>query len=128
MDRRLISSNFFEDAAYREIEVHIRSIFLQGVAHLNISEIPKDLGALTPEILKIRTASNKMEVEPIDLWINHVLGLKASRIIMGVDTENQLINNITRIKNLIEKPLNYDYAELADLPDKFLDPSMWVHQ
>jgi aryl-alcohol dehydrogenase-like predicted oxidoreductase len=128
MDRRLISSNFFEDAAYREIEVHIRSVFLQGIAHLNISEIPKNLGALTPEILKIRNASNRMEVEPIDLWINHALGLKASRIILGVDNENQLINNIGKIKNLIDRPLNYDYAELADLPDQFLDPSMWVHE
>ncbi len=128
MDRRLVSRNFFEDAASRGIEVHLRSVFLQGVAHLDVSEIPKTLGALTPEILKITNAAKQLEVEPIDLWINHALGLKVSKIILGVDNENQLITNIKRIGNLIEKPLSYDCAELSELPDQFLDPSLWVHE
>lgn len=128
MDRRLLSRNFFEEAANRGIEVHLRSVFLQGVAHLDVSDIPKSLGALIPEILKIKSAAKQMEVEPIDLWINHVLGLKVSNIILGVDNENQLITNIKRIGNLIEKPLYFDLTELAELPDQFLDPSMWAHR
>jgi aryl-alcohol dehydrogenase-like predicted oxidoreductase len=128
MDRRLMTRNFFEEAANRGIEVHLRSVFLQGVAHLGVSEIPKTLGALTPEILKITAAAKQLEVEPIDLWINHALGIKVSKIILGVDNENQLITNIKRIENLIEKPLSYDYAELSELPDQFLDPSLWAHE
>lgn len=95
-------------------EVHVRSVFLQGLFFLDVKHLPLKLIPLTPYILELQRIAKLVGINISDLALAYVKNQKGiDSIIIGVDSANQLEKNFfssnyeldENIKDLINKIL-----------------------
>ena len=124
------------------VEIHVRSIFLQGILFLNptdtnyqkvISRIPNG-EQLAKYLNKLQQVQDELNLTRCQLLISIILSQDwISGIIMGVDNIQQLRENIKTFKlanvsknrkqleNKLKNLLNF----CKDIPDSILDPRLW---
>jgi len=108
-------------------EIHVRSVFLQGLYFMNNKKLPKKLWPLKKYLDSIDSICRKFNVSIGELALNFVNENKfIDKIIMGVDSSIQLNQNIQMIKNWdnkndINKLINKIIVEEQDL----LSPINW---
>ena len=82
------------------IEIHVRSVFLQGLYFIDNKRLPNDLEPLRKYLVKIESLCFKFNVSVGELALNFVNSNKfVDKIIIGVDSVSQLDQNIQMIKN-----------------------------
>ena len=125
LDQRLLRLGFFKKANELGIEVHVRSLFLQGVAFIGIEELPPSMRALAPKLSMIEKLAAENSIAPAVIWLDFASRLVASRLILGCEKKIQLAKNLERILDLPIDPVIYQSLEVDDLPNNILDPSLW---
>ena len=107
----------------RGIEVHTRSAFLQGLFFKN--KMPDKLSLLQPYINVLHELSRKHSLSISELALNYCLNQPLiDKVLIGVDTENQLNENINSIKKINCETI-YKINEI-DIKDKqLLNPALW---
>jgi aryl-alcohol dehydrogenase-like predicted oxidoreductase len=108
-------------------EIHVRSVFLQGLYFMNNKKLPEKLLPLRKYLDNIDCICRKFNVSIGELALNFVNENKfIDKIIMGVDSSTQLNQNIQMIKNWdnnnnINKLINKIIVKEQDL----LSPINW---
>ena len=108
-------------------EIHVRSVFLQGLYFMNNEKLPKKLLPLKKYLDCIDSLCKKFNVSIGELALNFVNENKfIDKIIIGVDSSTQLNQNIQMIKkwdnkNDINKLINKIIVKEQDL----LNPINW---
>jgi len=123
VDRRICTSGWLEKLYNSGVEVHVRSIFLQGLLLMRSDKRPKkfnewhELWRHWDDWLKLNSLS------PIEAAMKFVLSNKhISRIVVGVDSPNQLLEIIESTKN--DLSLLFP-KELSTESERLLNPSNW---
>jgi aryl-alcohol dehydrogenase-like predicted oxidoreductase len=81
-------------------KIHVRSVFLQGLYFMDIKNLPQNLLPLKKYLINIETICDEFNVSIGELALNFVYENKLiDKIIIGVDSSNQLNQNIQMIKN-----------------------------
>lgn len=76
-------------------EVHIRSVFLQGLYFMDLSNLPKKLQPLKPELLKVQEICKMFEIPIASLALNFAIqNDNIDKVLIGVDNVLQLKENI----------------------------------
>ena len=76
-------------------EVHVRSVFLQGLYFLDLSNLPKKLQPLKPELLKFQEICKMFDISTASLALNFVIqNDNIDKVLIGVDNMLQLKENI----------------------------------
>lgn len=89
-DRRLESSGMLARLKENDIEVHTRSIFLQGVALMDPQSVPPHLLGLKPTIERFHAWAGEMGESPVAAALAHVLATPGvDRVIVGTDSLSQ---------------------------------------
>ena len=126
LDQRLVRRGFFERAGDRGVEVFVRSIFLQGVAHLRPEELPSHLIDLAPVLRSIRAWATDHGQPPAAPYLHFARLLPAS-VLIGVERPAQL-EEILRTW-LGPMPAADVFQALTgavpDLDARLLTPSRW---
>jgi len=104
----------------KKIEIHLRSIFLQGLLLKNKDQIPKKLNKLKKHLSKIEKIIKINKLNKISACINHALNCKPDKIILGVNSKKQL-DDILKIK--IKK---FSIVKLNVIEKKLIDPLHWL--
>ncbi len=99
----------------KKIEIHARSIFLQGL-------LLKESYQLPPELKKLKTQWKKFEKDLIRLKLTHyeaclnfVINFKVDKIILGVNDKNQLKEFLNFNKKKLKVPFLYvKYSKLIN--------------
>lgn len=126
LDLRLLRQEFFPRARELGRTVHVRSVFQQGVAHLDPNTLPPGLGALAGPLRQIRKAAAELGVTPRTLFLGFAREfLPGAHPIVGCQTEAQLEELLT--------DWNDDRVEVAALAPlvgalptlEAIDPSHW---
>ena len=82
------------------VEIHARSIFVQGLIFMNDNQIPKKLNLLKEPLFKLRKISNQNKIDLEDLAVKFVLSNNyIDKIVFGVDSIEQLKRNLILFKN-----------------------------
>ena len=123
VDRRLVDSGLLSRLKEFGIEVHIRSIFLQGLLLLNPADIPpqfhrwNDLWRVWNNWLK------DVKLTPVEACLAYPLSLKGiDRIIVGADNSEQLL----QIIELVEKIQTLDeLPSISSTCEDLINPSRW---
>lgn len=110
----------------QHVEIHIRSVFLQGLFFKDVDSLPAKLLPLRPYLsdLKNFCMSNRLTVEALTL--NYVLhNPNIDGVIIGVDSADQLIKNINSIWD--KYPSNMlDFVHSLHIKEKdLLYPTNW---
>ena len=120
-DQRLNTSGMFNYLNRKNIEIHIRSVFLQGLILKSFNKIPKKFTFYKNYWVKLKKFIEKKKISKLDLCMNFVLGKKEiSKATIGFDNFKQLREilktkkiNITNLKSL------------AVLDEILITPNLW---
>ena len=94
-DQRLSRGGFFAECRRRERLVFVRSVFLQGVAHLGPDAVPAYLTDLRRPLTAAREWADSRHAAPALAFLAFAAGLDGARILLGCETVVQLQENLT---------------------------------
>ena len=113
-------------ARERNIEIHTRSAFLQGLFFIAPNELPGKLLPLKPYLETIRFEVSKRNITINDLALNYNLQQALiDKVLIGVDNVEQLQQNLTSMSEEIDTDLMalIDSIEVKEL--NLLNPVNW---
>ena len=121
-DDRLRRSGWLERLVARGTEVHVRSIFLQGLLLMPPEKVPPYFGMWRGRLAAWHAWVAAQGLEPTEACLRHVLAIKGiSRIIVGCDSLEQL-------RGIVEcsagRPLPAP-PDLASDDEGLVNPAMW---
>ena len=122
LDRRLETSGWASRLKSENVELHVRSIFLQGLLLMPPDGIPTRFSNWNPELEAITDWAQREGVTQAEASIGCALALNsADRVIVGVDGVNQLEELIKASKRgALSVPM-----ELACQDERLVDPTQW---
>ncbi|NLD95021.1 MAG: aldo/keto reductase [Fibrobacter sp.] len=123
-DQRLIQSGHLSLLKKRNIEIHARSIFLQGLMFLDASKLDTFFNTAKPSIIRLNehAALNNLTISQIALGFVKNLS-EIDTMLMGVNTVEQLTRNINDYNYSIDNC--FDYSAFAISEESILNPSKW---
>jgi len=125
-DRRF--ERYFDGMRKRKIEIHARSIFLQGLIFKKPSELDKNFQPLRNNLEKLYSISEKSKIPPYALCFNFVSFNKyISRVIVGIDNLRQLNEHIYQVSHFCARFKKF-YPALNGLNlrnEKIIVPVYW---
>ena len=122
LDRRLVDSGMFRILQDRDVEIHARSVFLQGLLLMGMQNRAskfdrwKDLWKIWHEWL------NDNQITALEAAIRYAISIpEISKVIVGVDTKDQLKEIITASDGILPNIPTELYTNDVNL----LNPSNW---
>ena len=120
-DRRLDESGWLQRMSEENVEVHIRSIFLQGLLLMGEGQRPEKFSKWRSLWCEWDDWLSKNEIEPVQAAISCALSDKRiSRVVVGVDSLEQFKNIISAANNIGRFPENFHITDT-----RLLNPSEW---
>ena len=104
----------------RKIEIHARSIFLQGLLLKNKNNLPKKIIKLKDDWSFIDESLNKIKVSRFSACINYVLNFKIDKILIGINDLKQL-DEILKFKRISKKVPFFSIKK-----KNLIDPVYWL--
>ena len=122
-DQRLVNTGWLKKLKKRKIEVHARSIFLQGVLLLKHNQLPKDLRKFNKCWIKLENWLKKNKFSSLQACLSYVFNeKKLDGIVVGCNNKNQLKKIIKLKKNKID----FYIPDLNIKNKKLIDPRNWI--
>lgn len=125
LDQRLLASGHLELLKERGAEVHVRSVFLQGLLLMPLSEVPGYFEPVRPLLASLHHAARAQ-----GLTVNQA-ALAFVRDLPHVDTVLVGLDNLAQFRSCIEdfgRDSRFDAAGLASNDPRFVNPSRWKLQ
>lgn len=122
-DQRLIRYKDIISLKNRKIEIHVRSIFLQGLLLKRAEKIPNYFNFWKKEFLNFEIFSKKLKISKLKLCINFIKQQKLiDMVVIGVEDKKQ-IQLIHKQFNKKSRKIDYDLFNQID--NKLILPYMW---
>lgn len=123
LDRRLIESGWLFRLADQGIELHVRSIFLQGLLLMNPVERPKKFDQWLPLWNKFDDWINQSGITRLQACLRYALSFpEISKVIIGVDSLSQL----TEIFTAANSPTLQIPDKIRTDDPNLLNPARWA--
>lgn len=124
LDQRLVRDGTLERLAEQGVEVHLRSVFLQGLLFLSREDLPPALAHAGPRLSRIRRALAEAGADPLQAALAFALDRpEASAAIVGVTSAAEL-RAIVAASHQPSPRLDWAALSLDDLTA--LDPRAWA--
>jgi len=128
-DQRFIADNFLQRLNRKNIEIHARSIFLQGLLFLEENNIPPKMNKFKDYILKLNEISLKYDLSKEEIALLFVNTInEIDKVIIGVEKIDQLRRNV----KILSKSESFDKTRtFINFKDFFIkdtniiDPRRW---
>ena len=122
-DQRLIRDKDIISLKNRKIEIHVRSIFLQGLLLKRAEKIPNYFNFWKKEFLNFEIFSKKLKISKLKLCINFIKQQKLiDMVVIGVEDKKQI--QLIR-KQFNKKSRKIDYDLFNQIDNKLILPYMW---
>jgi uncharacterized protein len=126
LDNNSLRGVAIKKAKQAGFEIHTRSVFLQGLFFKSANEIPGNLRVLGPYLEKLKTISEKHNVELEDVALQYaVTQNNIDNVLIGVDTQQQLDRNLHALSSSISKGVMDEVNHIKVKEAEYLNPSAW---
>ncbi len=117
---------FFKKLKEQNVEIHTRSIFLQGLFFKNTEELSQGLSVLKPYLQKIQDYCKESNIAMEHLAMNYVLSkTEIDGVLIGIDSVKQLQSNIDKLGYAITDK-DIDFINSVVVTEKeILNPVNW---
>lgn len=123
-DRRFLDSEVIEKCKNHQIELHARSIFLQGLLLLEQAEIPKKFLNFSDELGLWHKFLAENNLTPLQACLAFVLTQQElSKIIFGIDSLEQLMEITSATSEFTDMKIKF--SENIILNNNLIDPRLW---
>lgn len=128
LNQEIAHTGLLEELKKRGVEIHVRSIFLQGLTFITPDELDKYFEPVKSKLIEFHSDCSKLNIPPAQMALSYILSLpQVDKIVMGVNSKQQLIENINLL-NAIDLSHEIDFNKY-DLEDsKYTDPRLWQLQ
>ena len=117
---------YFDILKNKGVEIHIRSIFLQGLYFKNINRLSKPLLELSKPLLELQLICKKYSISILELALGYVAhDLRIDFGTVGIETPNQLKEIIIASKTKLSKGIIEEVRKIEIKEKKLLNPSYW---
>ena len=123
IDKRILTTGWFDKLKVRGIETHVRSIFLQGLLVNKLIYKKPYFKKWKQKISDWFISLDNNNISPIDYCLNDLLNCEFDKIIIGVNNFENLKEIINFKKININKMLNLKINDL-----KLIDPRKWKNE
>ena len=109
------------------VEIHVRSVFLQGLYFMNLEKLPNKLSPLKSQLQKLHSCCNTHNVEIGSLALNYVVSNpNIHKVVIGIDSSLQLQQNINAIENWHHNQQLLDCVNDINIENvELLNPANW---
>lgn len=120
-DQNISKKKAISDLKKKNIEIHVRSIFLQGLLLKKKLNLPKKLKKLYNLIIRWQIWLKKNKIDPVDACLACVLQNKdIDKLVIGFDT----IDNFNDVINFKKPKINMNNFKVK-INQNLLDPRKW---
>lgn len=128
IDQRMETSGTLQKLKEHGFTTFSRSTFLQGVYALDPGELPSKFKRLETIISRLCTLLERYKLHPLEAALPFVASVgHIDSVVIGVDTSEQLMANIARLKCFIPRELITELqANFASVEDVVVNPSRWL--
>lgn len=121
-DQRLIQDGTLTKLESENIEVHIRSIFLQGLLVMPAEKRPAWCKGHEASFAKLALYARELKISQLELCWRFAFSFpEIARVVFGVQSPDEL----THLLGLSRQPLEISMADLAQSDQNLIDPSEW---
>ncbi len=121
-DQRLVRDGHLSELKKQGIEIHIRSVFLQGLLLMAPEDVPEHLETALPYLVRLRQDVERSGISPHEAALGFVGSIaEINCVLVGVDSRRQLLENITAFKAGANLP--FETYAIAD--EHIVNPSLW---
>jgi aryl-alcohol dehydrogenase-like predicted oxidoreductase len=121
-DRRLVNSGWLKRLAEQEIEVHVRSVFMQGLLLMSPDNRPSKFKKWDSLWNSWREWLKKVELTPLEVCLSYALNqLEINRVLVGVES-------LVQFKEILQAVS----CKLVDIPEELqcgdielVNPALW---
>jgi len=125
LDNRLEHSGWLDKLHKRKIEVHTRSIFLQGILISDMEKLPTSFLKWSNVFKNWKMFVNETELSPLEICLkNSFQNKKISKIILGIDNQSQLYTILNHIKKFKKDDILIP-DEIRSNDEYLINPSKW---
>ncbi len=122
-------SSYLEGLQNRGVEVHVRSVFLQGLFFKTQNNLHPHFNSIQDKIEKLHSLSTKENIPISSLCIHFALQHhNINKVVIGVDSVENLQENVEAITHADEQKIQKICAQLANLrceDEKIILPTHW---
>ena len=119
-DQRLITKRYYQILKSKKIEIHVRSIFLQGLLLNKKTFELNNLMKLKKKINFLHKFGKLNNMKVIDLCMTFVTKYKINKFIIGFDN----LKNLKDVLNF-KKIYKIDFKKFSIEDEKLIDPRYW---
>lgn len=124
-DQRLIQSGTIRELKKRNIEIHVRSAFLQGIIFLPLKSLPDSIHGFTPALSSLIEYSAEIKKTPAQVALSFLTQQsEVDKIICGVNSLQQLQELVETMSCLPIVDQN-DFDVFAVNDEALLNPTNW---
>ena len=123
LNQEFIHSGWIKRLKKMKIQIHIRSIFLQGLLLEKKGFLKKKYKPWSNELRKIDNYIVKKNIDLLYLSLNFIRKLKVSGILFSCENKLQLLEILKCYKKKINYKLNYNQFRNRNL--NLIDPRKW---
>ena len=121
LDQRMLHSGIFALAEEKKVMLHSRSVFVQGLALMDESEVPPFLSGICPYLRQLDDLCRKSGLNRAELAIGFVKRQRAvSHIVFGVDNLTQLREFVS----MFQQDIPEDVAQEGARKFAYVDPGL----
>ena len=123
LDRKF--EKYFSELKRKKIEIHVRSVFLQGLYLLDINSLSKKFISIKGPLKQIEKLCKENSINKLDLCLAYVCNNSfIDYIIVGVQNKDQL-NQVIQSKFKLSKALMKEVSAIQINQKKMLNPTQW---
>jgi aryl-alcohol dehydrogenase-like predicted oxidoreductase len=126
MDNEYLRGKKLRELKEKDIEVHTRSVFLQGLFFMEQNRIPRKLQPLIPHLDELKVMASRINVSVSALVLQYAISKKyVDSVLIGVDSMEQLKSNLSMLDVTIDQDAlrQLDSIRLEDI--SLLNPATW---
>lgn len=123
LDQRLIENGKLAELKSLGVEIHARSVFLQGALLMPIQSIPEKIKALRPYLQAIHDETAKLGISALEHALGFIKGVReVDCALIGVNSQEELEAVLSAWS---QTPTNIDYSKYSCKEEKLINPSIW---
>lgn len=124
-DQSFLQNGFLTKLKKLDIEIHIRSVFLQGMALMSYNELPSYFKSIRNHIKECQEMLRKLDVSLVEVALDFIKSVKeVDFAILGFNNASQLLETINSYHSKT-KFTGIDYSKFAIFDDNITNPSKW---
>ncbi len=123
LDQRLVLGGQLQRLRTRGVEIHVRSVFLQGLLLMEPAALPASFSPIRPLLQSWRDALAELAMTPAQGAFAYIKSLDVDVALVGVEDARQLQANQRDFAS--GRCEGIDFTQLALDDEAFLNPSRW---